>query len=161
MGVFRDFRTTNKGVITEYPATSKLYPWRKSWMCGYAVIPFFCAFLPSVGLRTTNSHTVSFLCCLKCISKWIYGYAVTTNNNQRLRSVGDNDRRSKRFCSNAVKRIFLETVLVWSWVCICKCVTVKKYLCWVGKCCYCLFVKLPSDGLKVTSQVAGKSFCLK
>ena len=26
LGVFTDFRTTNKGVITEYPATSKLYP---------------------------------------------------------------------------------------------------------------------------------------
>ena len=26
----------------------------------------------------------------------------TTSNNQRLRSAGDNDRRSKRFCSSAV-----------------------------------------------------------
>ena len=25
-----------------------------------------------------------------------------TRNNQRLRSVGDNDRRSKRFCSSSV-----------------------------------------------------------
>ena len=27
-----------------------------------------------------------------------------TSNNQRLGSAGDNDRRSKRFCSNAVIR---------------------------------------------------------
>ena len=26
----------------------------------------------------------------------------TTSNNQRLRSAGDNNRKSKRFCSNAV-----------------------------------------------------------
>ena len=26
LGVFRDFRATNKGVIAEYPATLKLYP---------------------------------------------------------------------------------------------------------------------------------------
>ena len=32
---------------------------------------------------------------LKCISKWIRGYAVTTRNNQRLRSVGGNERRAK------------------------------------------------------------------
>ena len=28
--------------------------------------------------------------------------AIITRNNQRLRSAGDNDRRSKHFCSNAV-----------------------------------------------------------
>ena len=27
---------------------------------------------------------------------------VKTSNNERLESAGDNDRRSKRFCSNAV-----------------------------------------------------------
>ena len=36
-----------------------------------------CAFLPSVALRTTNRHTISFICCLKSISKWIRKYPVT------------------------------------------------------------------------------------
>ena len=102
--VFRDFRATSKGVIAEYPATSKLYPWRKSWMCGYAVIPFmrFSIFNNIFKNDKINSHTVCFLCCLKCISKWIRGYVVTTRNNQRLRRVGSNDRGAKRFCSSAV-----------------------------------------------------------
>ena len=38
--------------------------------------------------------------------KWHYSLAkaflIITSNNQRLGSAGDNDRRSKRFCSNAV-----------------------------------------------------------
>ena len=33
-----------------------------------------CTFLPSVALRMTNRHTISFICCLKCISKSIYEY---------------------------------------------------------------------------------------
>ena len=40
-------------------------------------LSLLCAFLPSVALRTTNRHTVCFLCCLKSTSKWIRGYAVT------------------------------------------------------------------------------------
>ena len=32
------------------------------------------AFLPSVAFGTTNTHTLSFICCLNCISMWIHGY---------------------------------------------------------------------------------------
>ena len=35
---------------------------------------------------------------IKCISKWIHGYAVTTRNNQRLQSVGGNDAKGKMQC---------------------------------------------------------------
>ena len=40
-------------------------------------LSLLCAFLPSLALRTTNRHAICFLCCLKCVSKWIRGYAVT------------------------------------------------------------------------------------
>lgn len=36
------------------------------------------AFLPSVAFRTTNRYTVSFICCLKCISTWIRAYLKET-----------------------------------------------------------------------------------
>ena len=36
-----------------------------------------CIFLPSVALRMTNRCTISFICCLKCISKSIHEYVVT------------------------------------------------------------------------------------
>ena len=36
-----------------------------------------CTFLPSVAWRMTNRHTISFICCLKCISKSIYEYVDT------------------------------------------------------------------------------------
>ena len=39
---------------------------------------------------------------LKCF-QWHFGYRTT--KNQRLQSAGDNDRRLKRFCSNAVLRV--------------------------------------------------------
>ena len=36
------------------------------------------AFLPSVTFRTTNRHTLIFICCLKCISTWIRAYLKET-----------------------------------------------------------------------------------
>ena len=39
-------------------------------------------------------------------------YFLVTRNNQRLLSVGDNDRRSKRFCSNAVLCISFTWLIV-------------------------------------------------
>ena len=53
--------------ITEYPATSKLD----------TQLSLLCAFLTSVALRTTNRHTVCFLCYVKpCVSKWIREYSL-------------------------------------------------------------------------------------
>ena len=39
---------------------------------------------------------------IKCVFQTKYSKNKSIKNNQRLRSAGDNDRRSKRFCSNAV-----------------------------------------------------------
>ena len=39
---------------------------------------------------------------IKCVFQTKYSKNKSIKNNQRLRSAGDNDRRSKRFCSKAV-----------------------------------------------------------
>ena len=51
---------------------------------------------------------VAKICVVQCSR--VVGYVnyvkdtpfIRTSNNERLRSAGNNDRRSKRFCSNAV-----------------------------------------------------------
>ena len=40
-------------------------------------LSLLCTFLSSVALRTTNSHTVRFLCCLTLFFLYQSGYVVT------------------------------------------------------------------------------------
>ena len=64
-----------------------------------------------VGLKTSspslrNQHLVFRWTCLLFLRHrqllWNATIVISSSNNQRLRSAGDDDRRSKRFCSSAV-----------------------------------------------------------
>lgn len=60
---------TKGGVTVKYPATSKRIPERAGYID--TQLSLLCTFLPLVALRMTNRHAICFICCLKCISKWI------------------------------------------------------------------------------------------
>ena len=80
---------------------------------GYSIFPgknvvYFCANSKPILCYDVMRCGVAKICVVQCSR--VVGYFncvkdtlfIRTNNNQRSRNAGSNDRRSKRFCSNAV-----------------------------------------------------------
>ena len=80
---------------------------------GYSIfsgknVVYFCANSKPILCYDVMRCGVAKICVVQCSR--VVGYFncvkdtlfIRTSNNQRLRNVGSNDRRSKRFCSNAV-----------------------------------------------------------